>query len=148
MEPEINLAVAAGAALIPMIVGAIFYGPLFGRQWMDSLGFKESSMPEPIKMPIVYALALLMSFILAYFLPQLVEHAHRGVNDAGVLVFTSDHTFKHGAFHGVQFGAALIIPVLISNLLFQRNSAKNILLNVVYWLVTLALVGGVMDAFS
>lgn len=148
MNPDINLLVVAVAALIPMIVGAIFYGPLFGRQWMNSLGFKEDSMPEPIKMPIVYVISLVLSFVLAHTLAFLIEHTHKGLSDAGEIVFTTTHNFGHGAFHGVQVGLILIIPVLVSNLLFQRNTGKNILLNVVYWLTTLALMGGVVDAFA
>ena len=148
MTPDINVLFVVLAALVPMITGAIFYGPLFGKQWMSSLGFTEESIPEPIKMPIVYVVSLLTSFLLAYSLAMIIEFTHRGLNDAGELVFMSDHTFGHGAYHGVQFGLMIAMPVLISNLLFQRNKASNIIMNVVYWLIALALMGGVVEAFA
>lgn len=148
MTPDINILFVALAALIPMILGAIFYGPLFGKQWMSSLGFTEENIPEPIKMPIAYVISLLLSFLLAYSLAMLIEFLHRGVNDAGELAFMSDHTFGHGAYHGVQFGIMIVLPILISNLLFQRNKASNILLNVVYWLIALAIMGGIVEAFA
>ena len=148
MDPEVNLLVVAAAALIPMLIGALFYGPLFGRQWMNSLGFTEDNMPEPIKMPIVFGVSFLLSFVLAYFIALVIEHIHKGVNEAGELIFTSHHSFGHGAFHALQLALVLIIPVLVSNLLFQRNKASNILLNVVYWCITIALMGGVVDGFA
>lgn len=148
MTPDINILFVALAALVPMILGAIFYGPLFGKQWMSSLGFTEENIPEPIKMPIAYVISLLLSFLLAYSLAMLIEFLHKGVNDAGELVFMSDHTFGHGAYHGVQFGIMIVLPILISNLLFQRNKASNILLNVVYWLIALAIMGGIVEAFA
>lgn len=148
MTPEINILVALCAAFIPMIIGAIFYGPLFGKQWMDSLGYTESNIPEPIKMPIVYIVSLLLSFVLAYALGYVIAHTHKGLNDVGELVFRSHYTFGHGMVHGIQVAIIFVFPVLISNLLFQRNTWKNILMNVVYWGLTISLMAGVMDAFA
>jgi len=148
MTPDINILFIALAALVPMIIGAIFFGPLFGKQWMSSLGYTEENIPEPIKMPIVYVVSLLLSFLLAYALALVIEFLHKGLNDAGELVFMSDHTFGHGAYHGAQFGLMIAMPVLISNLLFQRNKASNIVMNVVYWMITLAIMGGIVEAFA
>ena len=148
MDPDINFLFVALAALIPMLIGMIYYGPIFGKQWMNSLGYTESNIPEPIKMPIVYIVSLLLSFVLAYFMVMINEHMHKGINDAGELFFTSDHNFGHGAYHGLLLGLVISIPVLASNLLFQRNSAKNILLNIVYWCLAMAIMGGFLDAFA
>ena len=148
MSPDINVLVAAGAAIIPMLIGAIYYGSLFGRQWMDSLGFEESNIPEPIKMPLVFGISYVLSFVLAYTLGYIIDHTHRGINDAGEMYFSSHYTFGHGMVHGLQVALILVIPVLVSNLLFQRNTGKNILLNVVYWCLTLSLMAGVMDKFA
>ncbi len=148
MAPDINILFVALAALFPMLIGMIYYGPIFGKQWMSSLGFTESNLPEPIKMPIVYVVSLALAFVLAYFMLTINEHLHRGISDSGQLIFTSDHNFGHGAYHGLIIGLLICLPVLVSNLLFQRNSAKNILLNVVYWCITMALMGGFLDTFA
>lgn len=148
MTPDINILFVALAALVPMILGAIFYGPLFGKQWMNSLGYTEETIPEPIKMPIAYIVSILTSFMLAYGFANVIEFTHKGLNDAGEMAFLSDHTFAHGAYHGVQFGLLMAIPVLVSCLLFQRNTVSNIIMNVVYWLIAMALMGGVVDAFA
>ncbi len=148
ISPDINILFVALAALVPMIIGAIYFGPIFGKQWLDSLGYTESDIPEPIKMPVVYGLSLFLAFVLSYFLVTVNEHMHKGVNDAGELILTSDHTFGHGAYHGLLLGLVISIPVLVSNLLFQRNTGKNILLNATYWVITIAIMGGILDAFA
>lgn len=145
---EINYLFVVLAALIPMITGAIFYGPLFGKQWMNSLGYTQNNLPEPVKMPIVYVVSLVLSFILAFFLISLIEMTHKTCGETGEILFGSHDTFGHGALHGFFIGLGVAIPVLVNNLLFQRMKGSNILLNVAYWLITISLMGGVLDAWA
>ena len=37
---EMNFNVLFLAALVPMIIGFVWYGPLFGNAWMKEMGFK------------------------------------------------------------------------------------------------------------
>lgn len=147
MFPELNFLVIAGAALIPMVIGALFYGPVFGKQWMDSLGITEDDLKGG-NMAVIYGLAILMAFIIAFFLKINIALTHKEVNDAGELIFGSFGTFKHGALHGLMTCLMCAGPVIVSLGLFQRNSAKNIILNVLYWSITFAIMGGVLDAFA
>ena len=32
------------AALVPLVIGFIWYGPLFGNAWMNEMGFTKESM--------------------------------------------------------------------------------------------------------
>ncbi|HAW06018.1 MAG TPA: DUF1761 domain-containing protein, partial [Saprospirales bacterium] len=36
--PTTNVAAIIVAALIPSIIGRLYYGPLLGQPWLDSLG--------------------------------------------------------------------------------------------------------------
>lgn len=56
-------------------------------------------------------------------------------------------TFKHGAFHGTIGGFFFATPVLCINALFERKSFIYIAINAGYWIITLALMGGVICAF-
>jgi len=60
-----------------------------------------------------------------------------------------DHfrTFKHGLFHGVLAAITLALPVLGITALFERKPAKYILVNLGYWIVSMALMGGLLAAF-
>ncbi len=145
--PEINYLFVALAGLVPMIIGSLYYGPVMGKQWMDSLGFTEKDV-QGGNMPVIFGVSILFSMILAFAMKMNIELTHKEVNDAGQLVFGSFHTFKHGALHGLFTGLMLGIPALISNSLFQRNTGKNIIINVAYWLLTFTLMGGILDAWA
>jgi len=145
--PEINYLALFVAALIPNIIGAIFYGPLFGKQWLNSLNFTAEDMKGRNE-PLIYGSALGLSFIVAFFINLITELTHKGVGTGGDLVFTSFHTFKHGALHGAGYAVAFVIPVIICLGLFQKSKGFNILLNCVYWLLCFAIMGGILDAWK
>lgn len=145
--PEFNLLPILVAALVPTIIGAIYYGPLFEKQWLSSLGKTKEEM-EVGNMLVTYVGALITAVIVAFFLNYFIEAGHKDVNEAGELIFASTHTFGHGALHGAMFAGTLVCPVIISLGLFQKNTGKNILLNVVYWMTTFAVMGGIMDVWN
>jgi hypothetical protein len=57
-------------------------------------------------------------------------------------------TFKHGAVHGVLASLFIVLPVLGTCALFERKNFKYIAINVGYWLITMALMGGVICQYS
>ncbi len=144
--PEINYLAIIVAAIVPSIMGAIYYGPLFEKQWLSSLGKTKEEM-VPSNMPVTYGLALLMAVIVSFFLKMFIEMLHTDVNEAGELVLASTHTFGHGAFHGFFLALLCVCPIVVSLSLFQKSSGKNIILNVVFWLICFALMGGILDAW-
>ncbi len=145
--PEINYLFVAVAAIVPSILGAIYYGPLFEKQWLSSLGKTKEEM-VPSNMGLTYGLALVMAFIVAFFLKLNIELTHKEVSEAGEMVFGSFHTFKHGALHGVMTACVLVVPVLVSSSLFQKMSGKNIILNAIFWILCFAIMGGILDQWA
>jgi len=146
MMPEYNWLALAAAALVPMVLGALYYGPLFGNAWIASTGKTKEEL-EPKNMAVTYGLALLAAFILAFSLKTTIELTHKDVNAAGDLVFGSFHTFKHGALHGAMSCLLSIVPVILSLSLFHNMKGKNILLNIIFWVVAMAIMGGILDAW-
>ena len=138
---EINWIAVIVAALVPMILGYIWYVPLFGKQWQASLNFTDEDVKSG-NMGLIYGLSLVMALILAIALGPIIEglHAHSAEG--------SFHTFKHGMLHGAMISFFVSIPVLVSNSLFQKNSLKNILINAAYWMLTMAIMGGIIDAWQ
>lgn len=145
--PEFNWLAIIVAALVPSIMGAIYYGPLFESQWLSSLGKSKEDM-VPNNMPITYGLALVMALLVSMSCKMILEGMHKDVNAAGELFLGSTHTFGHGAFHGAFLAIFLICPIIVSLSLFQKNSGKNIILNVVFWIICFALMGGILDAWN
>lgn len=146
MNPEINYLAIVVAALVPSILGFIYYGPLFQSQWLSSLGKTKEEM-EPSNPAVTYGLALVVALIASMGLKMTMELVHKDINASGELFFNSFHTFGHGALHGAMTFITLIAPIIISLSLFQKNSGKNIILNVVFWLICFTIMGGILDVW-
>lgn len=127
------------ATLIPMILGFIYYNPkLVGTAWMNSLGINEEDIQKK-NMALTIGVSLVMSFLLAFFLLNFNNSpGQEGEFD----------TFQHGVWHGVFLGIVVAMPVLVINGLFELKNFKNLIINVVYWLIVMALMGGVLDVMN
>jgi hypothetical protein len=150
------------AAISALVVGFVWYNPkVFGNAWMQASGITE----EQIKggnMAKIFGLALLFAFMLSTAIPGIVIHQMGaqsliGGDPAQALpsyeVFIADYsdtfrTFKHGVLHGVLMGVFIALPILGTNALFERKSAKYIFINSGYWIVTLGLMGGIICAWK
>lgn len=73
MSFEVNLVAVLAASLAAFAVGALWYGPLFGKQWKVLMGFTDESM-KAMKMTMTQALSggfvatLVLVYVLAHFL--------------------------------------------------------------------------------
>ena len=127
------------ATLVPMILGFIYYHKaLFGNAWMDSIGMTEEKV-KSANMGKIMGISLVMSFLIAFFMMNFCN----GAGQEGEF-----DTFKHGVAHGAIISVFLIIPIFVSNGLFEQKSWTNILINAGYWLLTLAIMGGILDAMN
>jgi len=146
---NLNFIPIAVAALIPSIMGFIYYHKsVVGGAWMAEMGKTEDQLMKGFNMPLTMGISLVLSFILAFFLNALIELTHKEVSDAGELVYGSFHTFKHGALHGALIGLTIMTPAFVTNGMFERRSWKHIFINIAYWVLTFALMGGLLDAWN
>ncbi len=134
---EVNWLALVVAAISTMVVGFVWYNPkVFGNVWMKSLGMTEEDAAGG-NMPVIFGTALVLAFLAAMFISQIVIHG--GEEHA---------TFKHGAFHGAMVGVFLATPVLVTNALFERRNLSYMLINAGYWIVSFAIVGGIVCAWQ
>lgn len=159
-----NLFVVALAALVPLVIGFIYYHKnLFGKAWMESTGLTEQKLREGNK-GLIFGVTLLLSFILSFFVFGLVVHqtdfysllaGEPGFNQEGsevmntIAAFMDEYgtyyrTFKHGAFHGGLVGFFVAFPIVAINGLFETRRIKYGFINAGYWIITLALMGGIL----
>jgi hypothetical protein len=132
------------SALIPLIIGSIWYHPkAFGTVWMNATGITEDKLKSmsPAK---AYIVALIFSVVLSFYL--YINVLTGGPDDMrhGQEIYM---TFKHGAAHGAFLGLFVVLPVLATNAIFEMKSAKYIFINVFYWIVSLALMGGTLNGW-
>lgn len=159
-----NFLVIFLSALIPLFIGFIYYSPkLFGTIWMQEAGVTEEKLKGG-NMAKILLLAYVFSVMLGSVLMYLVIHQLSvpsilantpGINDPNseVSLWLKDfmakygnnfRTFKHGALHGVISALFFAWPIVGINALFERRGAKYIAIHVGYWVITLALMGGVI----
>lgn len=159
---EMNVIILFIAALVPMIIGFVWYGPLFGNAWMKEMNFTKESLKGQ-NMIKVFILSYIFSLLVAFFLQFIVIHqggVFSTLLESGstelqgdVLVYFEDfmakygdnyRTFKHGALHGAMSGLFFVLPVLSIIAMFERKSVKYVAINAGYWVVTLAIIGGII----
>ena len=127
-----------------MVVGFVWYHKaVFGQAWMDSLGFTEKDL-EGGNMGLTMGIATLLSIILALAVKGIFFATHGGEE---ALVAAGDLNFGHGAFHGLLIAGMVGIPVLVTNGLFEKKSAKNLIINAAYWFVAIGLMNGLLAAW-
>jgi hypothetical protein len=62
------------AALIPLIVGFIWYNPkTFGKSWQNAAGLTDEKL-KGANMPLIFGLTLVLGFLLAMMVNILVVH--------------------------------------------------------------------------
>ncbi|WKD85454.1 hypothetical protein KCTC32516_00795 [Polaribacter huanghezhanensis] len=161
---EFNFLTTAVSALIPLIMGFIWYGPiLFQNAWMKEMGFTKESM-QGGNMALIFGLSYVLSFLMAFVLQTLVIHQFgaqsvlmgepgftEGTGEAFTYFqnFMAEYgdrfrTFGHGALHGAMIGLLIVLPVMGTNALFEKKSFKYVMINAGYWTVTIALMGGIL----
>ena len=63
---------AAIAAIIPLLVGFIWYNPnVFGNAWMNSIGMDEAKMKEKFNPILVFGLCYVFAFLISFRCPVL-----------------------------------------------------------------------------
>ena len=142
---QINWIALVVAAILPLVTGFSGYHPkVLGTAWMKETGMTEEKA-KTMNPGKTYGLAVLMAFILALFIWPMVFLGGAPPDDLhGTEAFL---TFKHGALHGSMLALFVVLPVFATNALFEMKSIKYVALNVGYWVVTMALMGGIMNAW-
>lgn len=165
---KLNILVIALAALVPMVLGFIWYHPkALGAAWQKTANVSDEQIAGS-NMPLILGVSLVLSFLLSVQINFMVIHqAHifsavmdepalQDPNSALSLMLkdfmaqygNNFRTFKHGAFHGLLAGLFFVLPVLGTNALFERKGFKYIAINVGYWATALTIMGGIICQFG
>jgi hypothetical protein len=165
---EVNLLLCLLTGLIPLIIGFIWYNPkVLGTAWMKSINMTEDDM-KGANMVLIFGLTYLFGCMISMALYPMVIHqmgfmssleGEVGIHDKATEISkyaqqyydtygTRFRTFKHGVFHGVLASLFIALPIIGILGLFERRSFKYIAIHVGYWIITLALMAGVICQFA
>ena len=129
---DVNLWAVLITAIVSMIVGALWYGPLFGKAWMRFVGFNKDSVKK-MKMTATKSMTLgfIGSLIMAYVLAVFV-----GLSGANTLV--------EGAMVGFWVWLGFAMPINASVFLWEGKSIKLFFLNTFQYLIKLKLMAAIL----
>jgi hypothetical protein len=129
MGVELNYLAILVCAVVGMMIGMMWYGPLFGKPWMAMMGIKdpEAAKKEAQKkgMGPTYAMAFVSQLLMAYVVAHFV--AFLKIADVNAAL-----QFAFWAWLG------LIATVLSAQVLWEGRPAKFYYLNATHYLVVLS----------
>lgn len=127
---DINIVAIVVAAAVAMLTGAVWYGPLFGRRWLQASGRKASdTKKEDAKTG--YLGGTLVALITAFLLAHFVEFAEAA-------------TFVEGATVGVWAWFGFVVTTGLNRVLWEKGNKDLYLLNQGNYLVSFLLMGGIL----
>ncbi|RMB63303.1 DUF1761 domain-containing protein [Dokdonia sinensis] len=131
------------ASASSLVVGFFWYGPLFGKAWMRESGMTEEKIKTG-NMALIFGMSFVFAFVLSFMLWGLVMFGGGNGEIHGKEPYL---TFKHGAFHGALMALLFVAPILGTIALYERRSFKYVIIAVGYWTITLAIMGGIINAW-
>lgn len=156
---EINYILILGAGIISMIVGSIWYGPLFGKKWMEICGV--SAMDEEKRkqmqkeaMPL-YVVQFLLSLLQFVILESFLYAYYRYVNLIGSCVEQGDGCFdmkKIYLFGSILVWLGFVMPTVAGSAMWNNDSSKvkwaRFLIQAGYQLVMFIIFGWMIATFG
>ncbi len=125
---HLNYAAVVVAAVIQCVIGVLWYGVFFKKSWRARVGFKEGEKPKGA------VFALVCSFVANFLLSFAL---------ANVLLVTK-HAFMAGFSIGIVCWLGFMAPPLFAQHIHERRSANLFAINAAYWLIAMAVSGGVL----
>jgi hypothetical protein len=166
---QINWLIVLSSALIPLVTGFIWFNPSigFGKAWMASSGMtmekaSSASMGKMIALTAVFAVFVAMSMAgivihqsnVVGILSQQADFGAAGSHPSVMLKEFMEHygtsfrTFKHGAFHGTLAALFLVTPIISTGAIYEGRGFRYIALTAGFWIINMALMGGIICAFA
>jgi Protein of unknown function (DUF1761) len=118
------------SALAGFAIGGVWYGPLFGKAWMQEVGMTEEKM-KAASMGKIYGGALLLNLVAAFSLAMFI-----GKGD-----------MNFGLFAGFMSGFTFVAMALGVTYLFEHRSLKLWLINAGYQTVIFTVMGAILGAW-
>ena len=133
---DVNYIAVLVAAIVNMVLGFLWYGPLFGKQWIQLMAFDKKKMEEAKKkgMTKTYIVAFISTLLMSYILAHFVK-------------YTQAATIAEGITAGVWLWLGFIATVQLSMVLWEGKPVKLYLINIAYYLVALSVMGAILSVW-
>ncbi len=135
-EPMVNYWAVLVSALVFFGIGALWYGPLFGKIWMKSVGMTEQSIEADkanTNMALSFGLMFISSLLMALVMAHLVDYM--------LFVFPKSGALSIGLTTAFWSWLGFVLAYLITAPAFENRPWSYVFVNGGYWLLGLASTG-------
>ena len=127
---QVNYLAVLLAAVSAMVVGSLWYGPLFGNMWMKLIGISKSDINKS-EMPKLYGIMFIGALVEAYVLSHFIHYA-------------GAYTLVNGIKTGVWAWLGFVATVMIGNYMFAKRPMNLFYIDCGYALVNLMIMGAII----
>ena len=133
---SINYWAVLAAAVASHILGFLWYGPLFGKQWMKLMGFSEKQMKGKSQkgMGKTYTIMTVSALVTSYILAHFVDY---------VQALTVMEAITLGFWVWLGF----LATTQIGSVLWEQKPAKLYFINTAYSLVNLCVMSVILTVW-
>lgn len=139
---EIQIVPILICVILSMVIGSLWYGPLFGKTWMAIIGVDPALMNDPVKkkemqkqMYGAYIIQLVLSIIQIWILSH----------------YITIWTDVSGIVRALPLWLGFVMPTVATNILWSNLSRplmwKSLLIQAGYYLVSFSLFGLILASW-
>ncbi len=132
-EISLNYLAILVAAVSTFVLGGLWYSPaLFGRAWMQEMGFTEESLKAKGDVGRIMGVSVVLELIMAFNLAAFIG---------------ARASLKFGLLAGAAAGVGWVALALGVTYLFERKSLRLFFINAGYHAVAFTVMGGILGAW-
>ena len=129
-----NYAAVFVAALAYWLLGALWFGVLFGKPWMalENISIEQAKTMNPV---LPYIVSFVLNLLIAYALAQ-------------ICIWRNANTIGRGASVGVLLWIGFVGPITFTTYMYEMRPKELFAINQFYPLAGLVLMGAIIGAWT
>lgn len=118
---EVNYLAVLIAGIVPMVVGAIWYGPLFGKRWLGTMETTEEEIRKDFNPLKTYGASFVLALLTAFILAQLIARMGDPMDVSSLPGSGGDSMV--GLHLALMALIAFVLPVAYQSVAFEGRKA-------------------------
>jgi hypothetical protein len=141
MEAVLNYWSVLGAVVAAIVLGTVWYGPLFGKQWMRIVGITMGEMTNAMKQSMMrsYTILAITTFVMAFVLAHALSFASQLTDAEGVMAAVTT---------ALWIWLGFIVPPTLGSVLWENRPWKYLFIVSGYYLVALILMSVILTVWQ
>ena len=129
-----NYAAVFVAALAYWLLGALWYGVVFGARWMvlENISMEQAKSMNPV---LPYVISFILNILIAYSLAQ-------------ICIWRNADTIGRGASVGVLLWIGFVGPITYTTYMYEMRPKELFAINQFYPLAGMVLMGAIIGAWT